>query len=204
MPRPVKASPDAFETLVVTIISQNTADINTERAFGNLQRRFPITPKALSEAETAEVEECLRVGGLYRGKAQTIRAVSKIVLEQFGGNLNSVLKMPLDEARKTLMALPGVGPKTADVVLLFSGGKPTLPVDTHVFRVSKRLGLAPQDGDYEAVRQSLQCHFEPKDYLAAHLLLIGLGRKFCKAQKPQCNVCPVNSYCPSNTCGGKP
>ncbi len=96
------------------------------------------------------------------------------------------------------MEMPGVGPKTADVVLLFSANKPTIPVDTHVNRVSKRLGLSPQGGDYEAVRLSLQSKFEPKDYLTVHLLLIALGRKFCKAHNPHCSACPVNKYCPSN------
>jgi endonuclease-3 len=109
----------------------------------------------------------------------------------------------VDEARKKLMELPGVGPKTADVVLLFSANQPTIPVDTHVNRVSKRLGLAPANGDYEAVRLSLQSLFEPKDYLAVHLLLIAHGRKTCKAQHPCCHQCPVYDYCPSNWLGDK-
>lgn len=96
------------------------------------------------------------------------------------------------------MEMPGVGPKTADVVLLFSAGKPTIPVDTHVNRVSKRLGLAPPKGGYEAVRLSLQSLFKPQDYALAHLLLIAHGRKTCKAQKPQCQTCSLNSSCPSN------
>lgn len=101
------------------------------------------------------------------------------------------------------MELPGVGPKTADVVLLFSENQPTIPVDTHVNRVSKRLGLAPADGGYEEARLSLQSLFEPKDYLAVHLLLIALGRKYCKARKPRCPNCPVNTYCPSNSLGNE-
>lgn len=97
------------------------------------------------------------------------------------------------------MEMPGVGPKTADVVLLFSANKPTIPVDTHVNRVSKRLGLAPANGDYEEVRLSLQSFFNSKDYLSVHLLLISLGRKYCKARRPLCQKCPVNTYCPSNS-----
>ncbi len=93
--------------------------------------------------------------------------------------------------------------KTADVVLLFSANQPTVPVDTHVNRVSKRLGLAPANGGYEEVRLSLQRQFEPKDYLAVHLLLIALGRKYCKARQPFCPQCPVNAYCPSSGLGGK-
>lgn len=111
--------------------------------------------------------------------------------------------MPLEEARKALMELPGVGPKTADVVLLFSANQPTIPVDTHVNRVSKRLGLAPAKGSYEEVRLSLQSLFEPKDYLAVHLLLIAHGRTYCKAIKPRCANCPVNAYCPSKSLGTK-
>jgi endonuclease III len=198
LPRLVKPKVDPFETLVVTIISQNTADTNTERAFEALSRRFEIIPQTLANAELGKIEECLHVAGLYRSKARTIQATSKIVIEKFKGSLASVLSLPLDEARKTLMALPGVGPKTADVVLLFSANQPTIPVDTHVNRVSKRLGLAPADGDYEAIRLSLQSIFEPKDYLAVHLLLIAHGRKFCKAGCPHCHECPVYDYCPSN------
>ncbi len=204
VPKLVKPKNDPFETLIVTIISQNTADANTERAFEALSKHFEITPQALANAEASEIEACLHVAGLYKGKAKTIQTASKIILEKFNGSLAPVLSLPLDEARKTLMELPGVGPKTADVVLLFSADQPTIPVDTHVNRVSKRLGLAPANGDYEAVRTSLQGLFKPKDYLAVHLLLIAHGRKFCKARHPRCHQCPVHDYCPSNWLRDKP
>ena len=197
----VKTNHAPFETLIITIISQNTADTNTERAFENLSNNFEITPEALATAETGKIEACLHVGGLYKSKAKTIRTVSKIILEQFHGSLNPILSLPVEEARKALTQLPGVGPKTADVVLLFSAGQPTIPVDTHVNRVSKRLGLAPQNGSYEDVRLSLQSLFQPKDYLAIHLLLIAHGRKYCKARQPHCADCPVNAYCPYNSVG---
>jgi endonuclease-3 len=202
MPRPVKASPDAFETLVVTIISQNTADTNTERAYKKLQAALKITPKALGEAPKNQIEDAIKIAGLWQAKAAAIQTAAKTILDRYGGSLDSIFGLPVEEARGALMAMQGVGPKTADVVLLFSADKPTVPVDTHVNRVSRRLGLAPKVGGYDAVRLSLQAYFDPKDYLAVHLLLIGLGRQFCKAQKPLCNQCPVNLYCPSNTCGG--
>jgi len=198
LPKLVKINHDPFQTLIVTIISQNTADTNTERAFENLSRELEITPKALAYAKTSHIEECLRVGGLYKSKAKTIQTVSKAVLENFNGTLNSILSLPTEEARKKLMELQGVGPKTADVVLLFSANKPTIPVDTHVNRVSKRLGLAPANGDYEDVRLSLQSFFNSRDYLSVHLLMISHGRKYCKARRPVCQECPVNTYCPSN------
>lgn len=197
VPKLVKSKSDPFETLIVTIISQNTADRNTARAFENLSKRFEITPEALAKAEVNQIEECLKVGGLYKSKTQTIQIASKIILEKYGGSLKPVLSLPLEEARKALTEMPGVGPKTADVVLLFSAQQPTIPVDTHVNRVSKRLGLAPEKGDYEAIRSSLQTLYSPKDYLAVHLLLIAHGRQYCKAQHPLCPKCPVNTYCPS-------
>jgi endonuclease-3 len=197
LPKLVKVGADPYETLVITIISQNTADTNTERAYQKLSERFKIIPEALANAEISEIEDCIRVAGLYQGKARAIQAASKIILEKFGGNLNAILALPVEDARRTLMEMPGVGPKTADVVLMFSAGKPTIPVDTHVNRVSKRLGLAPAKGDYEAIRQSLQSHFQPQDYAMVHMLLISHGRKTCKAQKPHCSTCPVSDVCSS-------
>ncbi len=199
LPKWISSRHDPFETLIITIISQNTSDRNTTKAFENLSKKFPITPKTLANAETTEIEECLRVAGLYRNKAHVIKEISKIVLEKFGGSLISILAMPFENARKTLVQLPGVGPKTADVLLLFSANQPTIPVDTHVKRVSKRLGLAPINGDYEAVRNSLQLLYKPEDYLEVHMLLILLGRKYCKARNPICKPCPVNPLCPSRS-----
>jgi len=204
LPRLVKPKADPFETLIITIISQNTADVNTQRAFEVLSKRFEITPQTLMNADTNQIENCLRVAGLYQAKAKAIRAASKIIVERFGGSLAPVLSLPLDEARKALIELPGVGPKTADVVLLFSANQHTIPVDTHVNRVSKRLGFATEGDNYEAVRTSLQRLFAPKDYLAVHLLLIAHGRKTCKARHPLCHKCPIYDYCPCNWLGNKP
>jgi endonuclease-3 len=197
MPKWTEAKRDPFKTLIVTIISQNTADKNTARAFEHLSNRFEIKPEALAKAENSQIEETLHVAGLYKNKAKTIKRVSTIILEQFHGSVQPILSLPLEEARKTLMALPGIGPKTADVVLLFSAKQPTIPVDTHVNRVAKRLGFAPANGDYDAVRTSLQSLYNPRDYLAVHVLLIAHGRRYCKARRPLCEQCPVNMHCPS-------
>lgn len=196
-PRWAEASRDPFQTLIVTVLSQATADKNTEGAFRNLSRRFPITPEGLAGARVEEIEAAIRVGGLYRNKSKVIKELSRVILEEFGGSLEFVHSLPLEEARKTLVRLPGVGPKTADVVLIFCAGKPTLPVDTHVNRVSKRLGLAPPKADYEGVREALQSLYQPEDYLSVHLLLISLGRRYCKARNPLCKSCPVSALCPS-------
>jgi endonuclease-3 len=197
MPKWTEAKRDPFETLIVTVISQNTADRNTMRAFEHLSKRFEIKPEVLTKAEISQIEEALKTAGLYRNKAKTIKQVSQIILEKFHGTLQPILALPLEEARKTLIQMPGIGPKTADVVLLFSIRQPTIPVDTHVNRVSKRLGFAPANGDYEAVRTSLQSLYNPRDYLAVHVLLIAHGRRYCKARRPLCKQCPVNMHCPS-------
>lgn len=197
LPNWVKAKRDPFETLIVTIISQNTADRNTAKAYQNLLKVSEITPEALAAAPIGKIEDAIRPAGLCRAKAQAIKQAAKIVATDYGGTLQPLLSLPLEKARKALMQIRGVGPKTADVVLLFSANHSTIPVDTHVNRVSKRLGFVHERGDYEAVRKNLQLLFDPKDYLAVHLLLIAHGRKTCKALNPSCGSCVVNMYCPT-------
>ena len=197
LPRWVSSSDSDFKTLVITVISQNTADRNTACAFENLSKKFPITPEALLKAPISEIEESLKVAGLYRNKARTLKKLAKIVIEKFGGSLNFIHKMPLEEARKTLIELPGIGPKTADVLLLFRAKKPTIPIDTHIKRVSKRLGFVSSNADYEEIRETLQKLYNPKDYFEVHILLIMLGRKYCKARNPRCRECPVSKLCPT-------
>lgn len=192
---------EPFHTLIRTVLSQATTSTNASRAFENLSGRFPISPDALAEAEENEIEQAIRVAGLYRNKSKVIKALSCAVLEKHKGSLDFIRSLPLEEVRRTLMSLPGVGPKTADVVLLFSARRPTIPVDTHVRRVSKRLGLAPADADYENVRKALQSAYPPTDYLSVHLLLIALGRKYCKARRRVCGPCPVNTLCSSSAIG---
>ena len=197
VPQWANGNRDPYRTLILTVLSQATADRNSDRAFKNLQKRFPITPDAMSKADVKDLEEAIRVGGLYRNKARVIKAVSNRIREQHNGSLDYIYSLPFKDARKMILELPGVGPKTADIVLLFSANKPTIPVDTHVYRVSKRLGLAPAKADYEGVRKGLESLYSPEDSLTVHLMLMSHGRKFCKARKPLCKVCPVNTLCPS-------
>ena len=186
-----------FRTLIRTVLSQATADTNTERAFRTLSERFAITPETLAKANLEDIEEAIRVAGLYRNKSKAIKSLSRVVLDQCDGRLDFIYSSPLEDARHRLMGLPGVGAKTADVVLLFCAERPVIPIDTHVNRVSKRLGLVPSTGNYEEIREALQSLYPPKDYLLVHLLLISLGRKYCKARKPLCKPCPANTLCPS-------
>ncbi|HIE14843.1 TPA: endonuclease III [Candidatus Bathyarchaeota archaeon] len=188
---------DPFKVLVRTIISQSTAEINTRRAYANLSKLAPVTPKALSRVDVRDLQKALRVAGLYRNKSRLIKEMAQKVLDRFSGSLDFIYTDSLEDARRKLLDLPGVGFKTADIVLLFCAGKPVLPVDTHVNRVSKRLRLTPPSSNYETVRISLQNLFRHEEYFNVHMLLIALGRKYCKAIKPSCHACPVKDLCPS-------
>ncbi len=192
-------SATSFETLVGTILSQNTNDLNRDRAMSRLKSRFEITPKALSQAPTDELMECIRPAGLYRVKAPRIKEVSTIILDRFGGDLDSILKKRPIEARSILTELPGVGYKTADILLAFLANHPTIPVDTHVMRVTKRLGIVRRNAGYEETRLALEKLVPAKRRIRMHLSLIRFGREICKASTPFCPRCPVNRTCPSST-----
>ena len=198
LPKWTASSRKPFRTLIRTVLSQATADRNTNRAFRRLSEKFSITPRALAKADLEEIKEAIRVAGLYGNKSRVIKNLSYMILEQFDGSLDFIYSLPLEEARSKLIGFSGIGPKTADVVLLFCAGRPVIPVDTHVKRVSERLGLTPQSSNYEEIRRALQSLYQPQDYLPVHLLLISLGRKYCKARKPLCKPCPVNTLCPSS------
>jgi endonuclease-3 len=184
---------------VGTILSQNTNDLNRDKAMQRLKSRFDITPGALSKASTEDLIECIRPAGLYRLKAPRIKEVSRLVLDQFAGNLDTVLRRPYSQARSTLTELPGVGYKTADILLAFVAGHPTIPVDTHIMRVSKRLGVVRKNASYEEIRVALEKLTVPERRTEMHLSLIRFGREICKAPSPLCPVCPVNGTCPSSS-----
>ena len=188
-----------FETLIHTILSQNTNDRNSDAAMRRLKRHYAITPKELSNARVNDVVSCIRSAGLYRTKAPRIIALSKIIEQQYRGRLAPILKQPYGQAKEKLTALPGVGPKTADILLAFVAKRPVIPVDTHVARISKRLGIAPANADYEKTRSSLESLIHPRDRLQLHLSLIAFGRAICKAPRPRCAICPINDLCPSST-----
>jgi len=188
----------AFETLVNTILSQNTNDRNSDAAMKRLRKHYRVTPHALVKVRVRELIPIIRSAGLYRSKAPHIIEVSKMILQQYGGSLKSILKLPYNEAKEKLTAMPGVGPKTADIVLAFNANHPVIPVDTHIARVTKRLGIAPQKADYEKIRLSLEALIRERDRIAFHLSIIEFGRNICKAPRPKCQICPINESCPSS------
>lgn len=184
-----------LDELVSTILSQNTNDTNRDRAYQSLRQRFPSW-EAVRDAPEEEVIAAIRSAGLANQKGPRIQSVLREITQETGGlNLDFLGKMDVIEARKWLIRFKGVGPKTAAIVLLFSMDKPAFPVDTHIYRVTGRLGLRPLQMNAEQAHQHLEQLFPPVTYYAAHLNLIRLGREICQARQPQCSLCPLTSLC---------
>ena len=183
------------DELISTILSQNTNDTNRDKAFHALRAKFP-TWEAVREAPAAEVAECIRVAGLANQKGPRIQQVLRQITSERGSlDLSFLSTLPLEEARSWLTKFNGVGPKTAAIVLCFSLGRPAFPVDTHVYRVTGRIGLRPEKMSVEAAHPYLENLFPPEAYYAAHLNLIRLGREICHARKPACATCPLLKLC---------
>ena len=185
------------DELVCTILSQNTNDVNRDVAFTQLQERFAEGGwAAVRDADPADVVEAIRPAGLANQKGPRIQnALREISRRQGDINLDFLKELPLDEARKWLTNLPGVGPKTAAIVLLFAFGRPDFPVDTHVHRLSTRLGLIPKGMSAERAHIALAELVPPEHYYTLHLNLIRHGRAVCKARKPLCAQCPLRPQC---------
>lgn len=187
---------DPLSELIVTILSQNTADVNTGRAYRRLREQFPSWEQVLA-APTAQVAAAVQVAGLSQIKAPRIQAILRHLLQERGSlSLDFLADLPAAEGRRYLTSLYGVGPKTAACVLLFSLHKPALPVDTHVHRVARRLGLVPPKASAEKASTLLESLIPEALYYPFHLLFIQHGRTLCKAQRPDCPSCPLKSDCP--------
>ena len=188
---------DPVSTLVATVLSQNTSDANSKRAFRSLMAAFGDW-ESVAAASAGEIAQSIRLGGLAEVKAKRIKLILEKIREGRGSlDLSFLEGLPLSEAKSWLRQLPGVGPKTAGCVLLFSLGRPALPVDTHVFRVAKRLGLIDSRVSAERAHELLEELVPPQDIYSFHLYLIEHGRRICKAQRPRCHLCVLHGLCPS-------
>jgi endonuclease-3 len=188
---------DPTSELILTILSQHTNDRLSGRAFGELLARFSDWD-AIRRAPLAEIRDAIRFAGLAEVKAPRIhQALERIHAERGDYDLTFLADLPLDEARAWLLRLPGVGPKTAACVLMFALGRPALPVDTHVYRVSKRLGLIPPRMSADDAHAYLEARVPPEAIYAFHVGLIRLGRYICLARNPRCVACVMNDICPS-------
>ena len=194
---PWRSHNEPIGELVLTLLSQNTSDANSGRAFVRLLDAFPDW-QSLLDADVKAIERAIQPGGLAPTKAPRLQAMLREVWsrrESF--DLSFLREWPLEEARAWLRSLPGVGPKTAACVLLFSLGRSALPVDTHVHRVAKRLGLVPEKATAEQTHDLLEPMLTPEQVYPFHIQLIKHGRRTCSAQRPKCPECPLEPECPS-------
>ena len=186
---------DPLDELIFTVLSQNTNDINRDRAWSSMKRNFK-TWKQVEKAPKKALADSIRVGGLGDIKAGRIKEILREIKALQGKySLDFLEKLSVDEGRDYLLSLPGVGPKTAACVLLFALGKAAFPVDTHIFRVGKRIGLIGKKTSYEEAHRVMEKLVPVKEYYPFHINLITLGRRVCKAGKPMHEVCPVKGEC---------
>lgn len=184
-----------LDELVSTILSQNTNDSNRDRAYNALRMRFPSW-EAVRDADPARVIEAIRPAGLANQKGPRIQQILREITDlRKDLDLGFLHEMNPEECSRWLRQFKGVGPKTAAIVMQFSLGKPAFPVDTHIHRVTGRLGLRPPNMNAEQSHEELARLLPPETYNAAHLNLIRLGREICQARKPKCSQCPLQSHC---------
>jgi len=184
----IKPSTDyeVFKILITTILSQRTRDENTEKAADNLFSKAD-TPKKILKLSKRGLEELIKSSGTYRQKAERIKKVSKIILDRYGG------KVP--KTREELMKLPGVGFKTADVVLMYGHGIPSIAIDTHANRIPKRIGILDKKANVEEVKKVLESLIPKKDWYIVNMGLVQFGRYICRSINPKCHLCPMPKYC---------
>ncbi|MCX7828670.1 MAG: endonuclease III [Thermanaerothrix sp.] len=189
-------SKEPLEGLILTVLSQNTNDRNRDKAYQELVRRFPAWD-AVAAASVEEVAEAIRVAGLGNSKAARIREILGVIRDRFGGYTMEPMKSwSVQDIREFLLSLPGVGPKTVACVLVFDLGIPAFPVDTHVARLSVRLGFVPPGMEPSDVQVVLEGLLPPERYIGAHVNMISHGRAVCRARGPNCRACVVASLCP--------
>ena len=180
-----------------TVLSQNTTDVNSARTYASLKERFPRL-EDLATADVRAVASSIRLGGLARVKARYLKDITREVLKRRGNtDLSFLNKMDDGEALAWLESLPGVGAKTARVVLLFSLGRDVFPVDTHILRLTKRFGFIPAKATADAAHKFWDEYGPPGKARELHLNLIRHGRDVCAARRPACDACPLAELCPS-------
>jgi len=187
---------DPYETLVAVILSQKTNRQNVKEALRRFREKFRSI-KEVAEASVDSIAEAIKPAGLWRMKAPRIKLIAEQLVNS-GGGLEKILSLPYPEAKKVLSSMKGIGPKTADVYLMIIRRDPVFPVDTHIFRIMKRLGVADEKDDYESLRKKLERATPPEKRMKAHLALIEFGRTTCRARNPRCDECFLSKLCPSS------
>lgn len=186
---------DPLDSLIQTILSQNTNDLNSHRAFNRLREAFPTWDEVLG-APLARIRQAIKVGGLANQKSARIKNILRWLKRKYGKlSLDFVCAMPTEEVYRTLSRLKGIGLKTISVMLLFACGRDVFPVDTHVHRTTRRLGLVPINGSAKKAHEVMSELVPPGKSYSLHLNLIELGRTICKPRNPACSICPLRRLC---------
>jgi len=190
---------NALDELIFTVLTQHTSDLNAERAFVQLRETIP-TWEEVMVADQQAIADAIFHGGMSNQKSKRIKDILATILERHGElEIEFLRNYELEDARKWLVELPGVGPKTAAVVMAFALGMPAFPVDTHIHRVSKRLGLIEEKTTADAAHEIMERQVRPELRFQLHMQMITHGRQICKARRPLCGECPLSADCPSST-----
>lgn len=185
-----------FEVMVGAVLTQNTNWQNVSRAIDNLKAAGVLSLDALLALPMEELAQLIRPAGYYNLKARRLRNLLEMLARDFGGRLERLWELPLDEARRRLLAVKGVGPETADSILLYAGSKPIFVVDAYTFRILGRHGLANDGMDYHDLQQRFMEYLPPETqlYNEYHALLVRLGKERCKKKQPRCDGCPLEGF----------
>jgi endonuclease-3 related protein len=184
-----------FEVIVGAILTQNTAWKNVEKAIANLKRLGPLTPEALVRLPEATLEEAIRPSGYYRRKGKRLRNFLDMLSDAFDCRLEALFDLPTETLREELLALSGIGPETADSILLYAAGRPVFVIDTYTIRILSRHELLPEETSYAEAQEWITGHL-PEDvqlYNEFHALLVNLGKDFCRP-RPKCSACPLEGF----------
>ena len=182
--------------MVGAILTQNTNWGNVEKAIREMKKRGLVEPKRLAEADVREVEKAVKSSGYFRQKARRVKGFAKWLVESYGGDLGKMFAKETKELREELLEINGIGPETADSILLYAGGKPVFVVDAYTRRSFARIGLLGEDAEYGEVQEFFEGNL-PRSvelYKDFHAQIVALGKNFCKT-RPRCNECPLKAIC---------
>ncbi len=185
-----------FEVIVGAILTQNTAWVNVERAIANLRQARALTPRALERVPSARLGKLIRSSGYFRQKTKKLKAFVRFLRQEFGGSLARMFRTPKAELREQLLSVHGIGPETADSILLYAGHHPVFVVDAYTKRILQRHGLVGEKAGYEEVRALFENHLpqDAKLYNEYHALLVNVGKNWCRTKAPRCDECPLGPY----------
>ncbi len=190
-----------FEVIVGAILTQNTAWVNVERALANLRREQLLTPLALERVSVARLARLIRPSGYFRQKAKKLKAFLRFLRKEHGGSLKRMFHTPTAELREKLLRVHGIGPETADSILLYAGNHPVFVVDAYTKRILERHGLAGEKAGYEDVRRLFEQNLpgDTRLYNEYHGLLVNVGKNWCRARSPRCDTCPLGAFLPEGS-----